>query len=59
MKKLFVLLLLLAPVLILQRGFMMRLFSRHSVTLRIVLAAAALGVTMRPVGTQGIAGIGR
>jgi membrane protease YdiL (CAAX protease family) len=52
------LLLLLAPVLIRHRDFVMRLFSRHAVTQRTVIAAAALGVTMRLLWwSQLIAGI--
>ncbi len=53
-----ILLLLLAPVLIRHRNFVLRLLDRHALTLRLVLAAAALGVTMRAAWwSQLIAGI--
>lgn len=42
-----ILLLLLAPVLTAHRDFLLRLMSRRALTLRLVLAAIALGVTMR------------
>ena len=53
-----VLLLLLPPVLMRHRALMLQLFSRHTVSLRLVLAAAALGVTMRALWwSQLVAGI--
>ncbi len=44
-----ILLLVLAPVLLEHRDFLPRLFRRNALTLRLVLAAVALGVTMRIV----------
>jgi membrane protease YdiL (CAAX protease family) len=53
-----ILLLLLAPVLTRHHDFMVGLFGRRALTLRLVLAAAALGVTMRALWwSQLIAGI--
>ena len=44
-----VLLVMLAPVLFEHRGFLVRLFRRNALTLRLVIAAAALGITLRIV----------